>query len=247
MPVVSPVPPYNYSHVSPPIPYFTRQPGIRSAVIPERRLPEMSPEVSRHSPLIYPNDMSLQQPNGTSRHHSRAHPAPTKWELKIESMLHSVSARQNQNDHTNQEIRSLRQEVTALQQHLQEARHRVYAAQSAVAEKQSHVEQLSTRIGENARTAQMYEGSLAARNADLAYCRGRIEHLESILLANQKFITDLQTKVNTACEYLETDPVLKSQNRSQRCLSQRRATRHQKSLAFAVISIGSSNSSDRLS
>lgn len=181
----------------------------------------MSPEMARHSPLIYPNDMSPQQSNGTSRYHSRAqddvvgrkhlaHPAPTKWELKIESMLHSVSARQNQNDHTNQEIRSLRQEVTALQQHLQEARHRVYAAQSAVAEKQSHVEQLSTRIGENARTAQMYEGSLAARNADLAYCRGRIEHLESILLANQKFIADLQAKVNIARDHLEIDPTLKA-------------------------------------
>lgn len=114
----------------------------------------------------------------------------------MENLLHNLSSRQMQQESSNQEIRLLRQEVTSLQQHLQEARHRAYAAQSAVAEKQSHVEQLSTRIGESARTSQMYEGSLAARNADLAYCRGRIEHLESILLANQKFIGDLQAKVS---------------------------------------------------
>lgn len=207
LPDVSPVPPYDYSHRSPSMPVFTRQPGVRSAVIPERHLPDLSPERSRYAPLAYPNEMLLQQQHGSGRYHSRINddslgrrqqvqPGPTKWELKMENLLHNLSSRQMQQESSNQEIRLLRQEVTSLQQHLQEARHRAYAAQSAVAEKQSHVEQLSTRIGESARTSQMYEGSLAARNADLAYCRGRIEHLESILLANQKFIGDLQAKVS---------------------------------------------------
>jgi hypothetical protein len=184
--------------------YFQRQPGIRSAVIPERHLPGMNFESMNHLAVYSPYEQQNPILSQT------AHPATDgndwrsadnqsggsgRWQMRMENLLHSVAARQGSADNAQNEMRALRQENANLQHHLQEARQRAYGAQTAVAEKQSHIDQLSTRIGENARTAQMYEGSLAARNADLAYCRRRIEHLEGILLANQQFIAELQSKV----------------------------------------------------
>ena len=188
--------------------YFQRQPGVRSAVIPERRLPGLNFETTNHLAVYSPYE--IHHPNVTQTTHSAIEGndwrsagnqsgGSGKWQMRMENLLHSIAARQGSVDNAQNEMRALRQENANLQHHLQEARQRAYGAQTAVAEKQSHIDQLSTRIGENARTAQMYEGSLAARNADLAYCRGRIEHLEGILLANQQFIAELQSKV---CRWL---------------------------------------------
>jgi hypothetical protein len=189
-----------------------RQPGLQQATILADRRPFDFAPPSASGPL--PHNIGQRSAHQIStrgqgqRKGERTGPIHSDWENRIENALQGLTVRHSQADTAQHDIRGLRQEIMGLQNQLQEARSRVYAAQNAVAEKQSQVEQLSTRVGENARTAQMYEGSLAARNADLAYSRARIEHLEGILLANQAFIGELQSRVSCSFCFSRDDSTL---------------------------------------